>query len=113
MELFGIRCFVEVEVSCRRLVRRSLALIHLKHPCYEACKRTSEPPKISSAPSPLRTIFTPEALHSADGSYVLAKQTGESAAQLRRTKVPLLILRAMRYIGVDARTVVTSKVSKW
>ena len=43
------------------------------------------PPKISSLPSPLKTILTPIAL----------------------------IFRLKRYIGVLARTVVTSYVSKW
>ena len=47
--------------------------------------RWYRPPKISSLPSPLSTILTPMAL----------------------------IFRLRRYIGVLARTVVTSYVSRW
>jgi hypothetical protein len=64
-----------------------------KYPGIEPRQSTSSPrwitehspPKISSLPSPLRTILTPIAL----------------------------IFRLRRYIGVDALTVVTSYVSRW
>jgi hypothetical protein len=73
VEVLGVRRSVEVEVPY-------LSVITL-----HCCNDVDLPPKISSDPSPERTILTPIAL----------------------------IFRDKRYMGVEARTVVTSKVSRW
>jgi hypothetical protein len=64
------------------------------------------PPKSSSAPSPERTIFKPSALIcAADGGI---GSRGDWAGGGRACTT----LRLMRYMGVAARIVVTSKVSR-